>query len=468
MPTQLCRDRIKKEDPPIYCGDSGTTDICGKIQGKINKYCTHNDIANDVPVPQFTAGGECYCCCSCMAWGTPIETSKDTYRLVETLEKGDIVLATGGNIEGFNEYQITGVGGIAPGEPLAFCYTVRFKLADGTQRLMTSTADHLYLIPGGKIKPIQDLRPGNKVMQADGNEATVELLAVGEFSGGVRSFALGEFDPSMNPDDPYKGHLVNTWGLLTADLAVQEAFYRREFDPELVSDEKPEPIGSKAFFSNHDCNAYEEFLADSKQWPAHFTPLSGGPVFNIPKSASFYFTESQSISLLNSSKTSDFGDSSAIANFKYLKKLFKGFYSHIYYMPDWTENTPNAWYFNQMGQDYIVLSGGLLRLPALSVSGLSIIISHLVAQSQGIKEVGEADYSGIEIVFRDVWIKETFFNMFKKGKKEIESTFALIAKKQGDQDYDDRDRPSLQSRLEAIISGASFGGVPERAKAKSL
>ncbi|MGK7877084.1 MAG: hypothetical protein AB4426_28470 [Xenococcaceae cyanobacterium] len=384
--------------------------------------------------------------------------------MVETLEKGDTVLATGGKMDEWNKCQITGVGGIAPGEPLAFCYTVRFKLADGAQRLMTSTADHLYLIPGGKIKPIQDLRPGDKVMQSDGNEATVELLSIGEFSGGVRNFALGEFDPNMNPDDPYKGHLVNTWGLVTADLAVQEAFYRREFDPKLVSEETPAPIGSRQFFQTYDCKAYEEFLADPKQWPAHFTPLSGGPVFNIPKSASLYFTESQSIALLESSNTSDFGDSPAIYNFKYLKKLFQGFYSHIYYMPDWTEDTPNAWYFNQMGQDYIVLSGGLLRLSTLSVPGLSIIISHLVAQSQGIKEVGEADYNAIKIVFRDVWIDETFIDMFEKGLKEIQSTFALIDKKQGGQDVDDR--PSLQGRIEAIMSGACFGGVPEMAKVK--
>jgi hypothetical protein len=464
MATQLCLDRIKKESPPLYCGQGGTSDICGQIQVDINKYCQHNNVATDTPVPQFTGGGKCWCCCSCMAWGTPVESSKGNFRLIETIEKGDHVLSTGGKLGEWSESQVTGVGGIAPGTSLAFCYTVRFKLTDGTQRLMTSTADHLFLIPGGELKPIQDLRPGQKVIQADGGEATVELIAIGEFSGGVRNFTLGIFDPTANPDDPYKGHLVNTYGLVTADLAVQSAFYQREFGSELASSETPSPIGSKEFFEKYGTKAYEEFVADPKQWPAHFKPISG-PVFNIPKSAALYFSESQSIALLRVGGSSGLGNSQAVSNFMYLKKLFRGFYGDIYYMPDWTEDTPNAWHFNQMGQHFIVVSGGLLRLPTLSVAGLSIILSHLVAQSQGVRAVGEADYEGIVGAFRDVWHERMFFEMYEKGSREIKATFALLNDIRDDQPAREiNDRPSLQGRLAAIMSGGCFGGVPDSAK----
>src|SRR5512135_1676363 len=100
MATQLCKDRIQAKDPPRYCGEGGTLDICGFIQLDINERCQHLNLATDTPVVQY-AGGKCWCCCSCMAWGTPVEVSKGNYRLVETIEKGDQVLATGGKMEGW-------------------------------------------------------------------------------------------------------------------------------------------------------------------------------------------------------------------------------------------------------------------------------------------------------------------------------------------------------------------------------
>src|SRR5882757_10847580 len=93
MATQSCLNNIKKEIPPVYCGD-----LCGRIQGKINKYCEHNGLGGDVPVPQWSeATGDCWCCCSCMAWGTPIEVSPGNYRMIEMIVPGMKVIATGGS-----------------------------------------------------------------------------------------------------------------------------------------------------------------------------------------------------------------------------------------------------------------------------------------------------------------------------------------------------------------------------------
>jgi hypothetical protein len=169
MASAGCLTNIQAKTPPTYCGET----ICGAIQGDINEYCTHNGLGGDVPVVQYNGGSKCWCCCSCMAWGTPIEVSTGNFRIIESIVKGDTVLANGGNLDEWLEYEVSGVGGIAPGVPLNFCYTAKLLLTDGTSRLLTSTADHLYLVPGGKIQAIQDLRPGDKVMQADGGEATI-------------------------------------------------------------------------------------------------------------------------------------------------------------------------------------------------------------------------------------------------------------------------------------------------------
>ena len=40
MPTQACLDAIKGQKPPVYC-DTIVPGLCGRIQDKINEYCSH-------------------------------------------------------------------------------------------------------------------------------------------------------------------------------------------------------------------------------------------------------------------------------------------------------------------------------------------------------------------------------------------------------------------------------------------
>src|SRR5690606_18082672 len=103
------------------------------------------------------------------------------------------------------------------------------------------------------------------------------------------------------------------------------------------------------------------------------------PLFNIPASALAYFTNDQARALGEAASDQSQGDSLALANFKYLKRMFAGFYPGIYFAADWAQDDVNAWYFNSADQPYIVLSGGLLRFPDLSVPGISMVMCHMVA-----------------------------------------------------------------------------------------
>lgn len=459
MATQSCLDNIKKKGG-VYCPG----DLCAQIQPEINEYCSHTGLGGDVPVPEVGPDGKCWCCCSCAARGTPIEVQAGMFRMIENIEQGMTVLATGGNVSEWAPREVTEIGGIAPGSPIDFCYTGFFTLADGSQRVLTSTADHLYLMPSGKLQPIQDLRPGDKVVQADGAEAKVGAVVIGQFSGGVRNFALGEFDPKKHPGNPYKGHLINTFGLVTADLAVQLAFYAQTFDDSLreKANEHIPHIGSAEFFETYDTTLYDKIVRTPEMWPEGFT-AQAPPLINIPPSALSYFTKAQAEDLLDPDQ--DRGNSEAIARFKYLRKLFSGFYDKIYYIADWTQDVPNAWFFNDADQTYIVLSGGLLRLSTLNISGLSVIICHLVAQSQGYGCTGDADYWGVALFMREVWYDETFFDMFESGRTEIEETFERIKPDHsGENPNNICAQPSLACRLEAITNGGGFRGVPDCAK----
>lgn len=462
MASQACMNNIQKETPPVYCGEPH----CSQIQIDINKTCAHLGLGGDTPYPQVGANGKCWCCCSCMAWGTPIEVSPGAYRMIETIRSGMTVIATGGQVGAWEEREVTGVGGIAPGQPLDYCYTGYFTLSDGTKRTLTSTADHLYLVPGGKLQPIQDLRPGDVVVQADGKEAKVEAVVIGQFSGGVSNFSLGEFDPQKHPEDPYKGHLVNTFGLVTADLAVQTAFYRSAFADQLLAkkNEAIPAIGSARFYETYDTTAYDKIVRTPEMWPANFVAQSP-PLINIPLSALAYFTKDQSDDLRNANPDPNLGNSLAIARFKYLRKLFGGFYKNIYWVADWTQDMPNAWYFNDTDQPYAVLSGGLLRLPTLNLEGLSMILCHLVAQSDGYGCTGEADYWGAALYMREVWFGSLYFDMFEKGRAQIEATFQLISPDHsGENPNNVCAQPSLDCRVEAITNGGASRGVPSCAK----
>ena len=456
MATKGCLDNIQKKQPPRYCEG----DYCASIQTEINEYCEHNGLGGDVPVIQRDSQGKCWCCCSCAAWGTPVEVSAGNYRLIETIMRGDMVLATGGTMGGWESREVTELGGIAPGTPLDVCYFSQFTLASGEVRFLISTADHLYLLPNGLLKPIQDLRPGNKVMQADGKEATIAFVSSGQFSGGVRNFSLGPYDPKAHPKDPFKGHLINTFGLVTADLAVQSAFYSLEFGDALVAAERPAPIGSAAFFRDYDTRAYEEFVNTRELWPLGFTATTP-PLFNIPPSALAYFTPDQARSLGEQGGGAGLGDSQAMAYFKYLKALFSGFNTGIYYGVDWAVEDVNAWYFNTLDQPYIVVSGGMLRFPELAIPSLSMIMCHMVANSAGEGCQGAADYHGAAIYFRTIWYDEIYFDQFDPAFAQLKATFALVPAEYAGEDPKNICRqPSLKCREEAISNAQSFKGVP--------
>ncbi len=454
-----CLNNIKKEDPPVYCGDT----LCGRIQGKINNYCKHNGLGGDVPVPQSPESGDCWCCCSCLAWGTPIEVETDLYMPIEKIERGRTVLATGGKMASWESIAVTDVGGVAPGTELDFCYTAVFRLSDQTMRILISTADHLYLLPDQTLKAVQDLRPGDRVMQADGGQATVTVISSGQFSGGVRNFSLGEFNPATHPDDPYKGHLINSFGLVTADLAVQMAFYANAIPPRLLAEDQPElpQIGSARFYEKYDTSAYDAFICTPEMWPEGFVPVQPS-LFNIPFSALAYFTREQAEDLQTAEGEQNLGNSQAMANFKYVRTLFRGFYPKYFYAADWSNQLPNAWYFNSAGQPYIVFSGGLLRMKTLDTNGLAMIASHLVAQASGYGCAGTADYWGAALILREVWYGRLYLDLFPKAMTQISNTFGLVAPEHAEPDPNNLCKaPGLACRLLALQAASSFDDIPE-------
>lgn len=465
MPSQACFDNIKKLKSE-YCDNlqpQPNPTICSSIQGAINIFCEAHSKGTETPVPQSSKLGNCYCCCSCFAFGTPIEVQPTLYKLIETLLVGDMVLATGPDVAGWKPRAVTELGGIAPGSRVDFMWLGQFRMADATQRWLIASGDHLFLLPGGhsQLEPLEDLRPGDRVMQADGKEAEVVFATPVQYDGGVRHIALG----SYRKGESLEGHLLNSNGLVTADLAVQLVHYGGELMPDVVARSAPPPaVGSPAFFEQYDTSAYTAFVTDPKQWPPGAQPCHHS-LINIPPGAWAYFTDEQAADIEDKIGDQNLGNSGVIATVHYLFNVHRGFYKKLFFVVDWSNRSPNGWYFNAFDQQFIVLSGALARVPELGRSGLAIVLGNLIARSAGYKCNGIADYEGVADVLRAVWTDELFFLTFDQGLQEILATFALIEPDHRGEDPEDVCRqPSIECREAAIRAGSAFAKVPDCAK----
>jgi hypothetical protein len=460
MPTQACCDNIKKETPPVYC-DNIVPGLCGRIQDKINKYCSHNGLGGDVPVPQSPEAGDCWCCCSCFAYGTPIEVDPKLYQMIEDIVPGQEVLATDASLSRWVKRRVTELGGMAPETQLDFMAYSQFKLADHQVRILITTADHLFLLPTGKLMPVQDLRPGDEVRQANGEVARVEVMTWLQFDGGVRHISLGEW----RRGDPLDGHLINSNGLVTADLAVQLDYYggglTEHMAPDEPASERP-PVGSLEFYRKYDTTAYDAFVNDPEAWPANSQPI-GPSLLNVPPSALAYLTPEQAADIAAAAAgTQSLGDSAKLALTRYLFQLHSAWHHQVYFIVDWANQLPNAWYFQDFKRDYIVLTGGLVRLNQLGREGLAIVLSHLVARLQGAACTGDADYDGVLLYLRQMWYGAQFLPTFHEGYRQIAEVFGLISPEHRRADPGNICRqPSIDCRLETLRAAAASGDLPE-------
>lgn len=464
MPAQACMDNIKRSDPPVYCNDIDTG-YCDKIQAKINKYCQHNGLGGDTPVPQISRDGrDCWCCCSCFAYNTPIEVTPGQYKFIQDIQMNETVLTTGPDVTSWVAREVTELGGMAEDTMMDFMYYLTARMAgpagDDVRYLIT-TADHLYLLPDGTLKPVQDLHPGDQIRQADGGIATVVFAVPGQYTGGVRHIATGAYSPG----EPLDGHLLNSNGLVTADLAVQLAHYGGLLHSAVLhadnADSKP-ALGSAAFLAAYPPTRHPElhaFLFDKKAWPKGFEPRSTS-LINIPPSAVSFFTEGQAVEIQAKIRQLSPGNSAVIATVDYLFRIYKAFNPDVLFIIDWNNELPNAYFFKDLRYPMVVLNGGLARLEPLTRDGLAVIMSHMMAAAAGSKCVGPADYNGVMIYLRQAWNNE-FFSVFRNGLAQLEQVFAALEPDTAEGDPDDIcGQPSVACRVATLQAGAAMDDLP--------
>ncbi len=462
MPTQACLNNIAAKGG-VFCGQP----FCDPIQTDINEYCKHTGLGGDVPVPQNNGGKKCYCCCSCFAYNTPIQVAPSQFRLVQDLKIGDPVMVTGIDATNWETKDITDAAGIAPGVMMEFMYYTAARLDDsGEDRYLITTADHLFVLlegPEHRLIPAQDLRPGFKVLTANGGAATIAFSVVGQFTGGVRSISVGEYEGG-----PLDGHMLNSNGIVTADFSVQSWYYSGELSSALLTGDPDTPFpGSAAYAARYQSDELLAFLADETLWPTAFKPVPTSSLINIPVAASRFFTQAQSQDIANNVKMAPYGNNYRLAMQAWLFQVYRGFYPDINFVIDWQNELPNGFYFKDFDEDYVVITGGMVRLDPVGTDALAIVISHLLANRMGYKCVGEADYYGIFYFLREVWFSEKFFDVYFAGMDQLDKVFAGISPDHAGGDPNNVCLyPSIPCRKKALEAASGMQGVPACATPK--
>ncbi|HEX3043485.1 MAG TPA: hypothetical protein VHY08_01920 [Bacillota bacterium] len=454
--TQKCKENVSHLEPPVNC----SWDFCSHLQKKIDQYCILVGLNEAYPIPEQEMGQDCWCCCSCFAYGTPIEVNAGKFIPVEEIMEGQTVLAAGTDLK-WKDTVVKYSSGLGEETITKFMYHVDYTYDDCEEkhRSMLVTADHLFLMASGKLKPVQHLIPGNQLRRADGGVSTVLFCTVGHYKGGLHHIHTGEFDGRS-----LEGHLISANGLVCADYKVQLQYSTGNLDKNLLSD-PPEgevhEVGSSSYEKAYAANMDTSLLNSPEAWKPGFTPHHSYFI-EVPPTAKRFLTDAQSQDVKENAETTGYNNTAPISNAMYLFKLFKTFYPDILYILDWANDQPNAYAWEGWGQKFILLTGGLLRIVALQRAGISLIIADMLAYHQGKECVGEADYEAECFYLRQIWNSDLYFKESKNSIEQIQSVFSYISAENAKENPQNIcGQPSIKCRLETFQAAKGMQDIPE-------
>jgi len=150
--------------------------------------------------------------------------------------------------------------------------------------------------------------------------------------------------------------------------------------------------------------------------------------------------------------------------------ILRGFYPEFDYYLDWYRMEPNVYAFEEYGQKFVVVSGGLARMIGLSYEGLMMAVAHGVSRFIGLPPTtptgwvgtGAADYFAFGVISRGIWYGNSWINSAMPAFTQIKSIMDLISPANAGGDPNDPvEYPSIACRVSAMSSGLAGGALPE-------
>ncbi|MFC6299981.1 hypothetical protein GNF76_19145 [Pseudomonas sp. CCM 7893] len=407
----------------------------------------------------------CYCCCSCFAWGTRITVAPNQYKIVETIQTNEPVLTTTVEVvDGKPKFNwesrtVTFSDGMVPAP-----FQPAVLLQYGDLGELTVTLDQPMLLSNGSLKSADRLTLDDQLVDRDGNPVKLTAVLLGKYTLGFHALSTQDFS-SENFVERY----LETNGVIAGEHMVTAMQDDDALAKRFVKGHGSLPrIGSTAYAKTLKGSSGNAQLSAQAREIANEAFLTMDELINsvsvVPYGASPYITQKQAVDVAVNGTFRSMGETFLVAEFGYLKKLFKTFYPDINFFLNWEDVHPNMFAFNAYGQDTVYISGQLLRLKDMYKQGLALIMAQGVGRfvkvsytdDSGLTCTGLADYFGTNEVLQTVFYG-SWGEWVNPGFMQIKKLFALIepANRVG---HEMCSTPSIPCRLESM--DAAIIGMP--------
>ncbi|MCF2133791.1 MULTISPECIES: hypothetical protein [Burkholderiaceae] len=411
----------------------------------------------------------CYCCCSCLANGTPIAIP-DGVKAIEQFVIGDDI--TVGDWTAAKLSWKKGSVAFSSGSDAGWPSTMMFIEYGENKKLITSV-DHLFLLANGKLKRADRVVPHkDQLMSAEGTSLDILSSMSGKWTKGLHHVATDlHFTGSLD------GHLINSAGVVSGDYCLQinqhELIKRGLMDG---PDTSP-ALGSSEFSTSNPHLDVTRASAVKRGTdlvtvaaPAGFTAFNPNGGTYIPPGAAQFLTNAQATDIVNNAKARfrDLHSDSGFDAVNYLLKVFKAFYPDIHILVDQANPNFNTYAFEMYGQKYLVISGEIMRLDGLYADGYKFIIAQGIARllgntpkdKYGFTYAAAADFYATSSIFREVFYLDSD-DLPNNALDQIKTVFGLISETNAAGDQNDlANNPSIKCRVGSISTGIIGGNVP--------
>ncbi len=408
----------------------------------------------------------CYCCCSCFARDTPIALADGEHKAIGDVLVGEQILV--GSLSGtdvrWSPAPVTFSGGTSDGghEP-AMVYIV---FGDDNRALIASP-DQPFMLNDGTIVTANRLVPGQQLRGVDGSAVALKTASIGTYTGGVHHVAADQqWTGSID------GHLIGANGVVVGDYTLQ-LHLPAITDRDAVADLDALPvIGTAAYVEANpdvtlagETHVYGEMPAPTPL----FAPHAAGDMA-IPYGAVSWLTEAQAQDVQDKGNPRPVVNRAGYNAAVTASKLLRALYPDIVFYVDWPRTEPNVWAFQQFGEKFVVMGGGLPRTPGFQYEGAVMAFAAGAARflagapqkSGGLSCTGQADLYAFGVMSQTVWFGAPWTMEVTKAFDQISTIFGLVsAENAAGNPLDVCDDPSLECRLTTMQNALSGGTLPE-------
>jgi hypothetical protein len=424
----------------------------------------------------------CYCCCSCFANDTVVAAPQGN-KAIYLFAVGDSVL-TGSVDANAGKVQIdwdtalvnfssgTGSTGHQP-------MMVYISMTGKVLHEVICTMDQVFLLADGKFTTAGKLRPGQKLVDKDGNPVNVDLVSIGSYDGGVHHISTDR-PWHQTPD----GHLLLAGGVVAGDYTLQLYFEQLPDDMKEDGLAALPMLGTAAYDTTHASDVKRsdtlfEFVGSAmkaqpdvgqrKMAMGLFKTYSVATAY-IPYGAQSLFTPDQAADIGANGAQAPISNNISLGTFNTIKKQFVGFFPDIDFYFDLHDTVPNLYAFEYLGRKTVVVSGGLGRMKGFNYEGMFMAMAHGVAcfyggepkNSFGYSGVGQADWYAFGVISKLCWSSAPSMAYILEARKQWDALFSLINPEHSQGNPHDRlNDPSIACRSQTVDIAIGGGNLPE-------